>query len=152
MSEAKAPRARIVALDLEGTLISNAMSQFPRPGLWGFITFCLERFERTVVYTAVRPARARAVLELLAREGDAPEAFAAVEIVAWSGPVKDLRLIPGVGEARWREAVLVDDLEQYVAPGQASQWVPVEPWVSPYDANDRELERVQRVLASRAGD
>lgn len=31
-------RPTVLALDLEGTLISNAMSQIPRPGLHAFLT------------------------------------------------------------------------------------------------------------------
>jgi hypothetical protein len=30
-------RIKVLALDLEGTLISNAMSQIPRPGLYDFL-------------------------------------------------------------------------------------------------------------------
>lgn len=32
----------IIALDLEGTLISNAVTQFPRPGLRTFIDECAD--------------------------------------------------------------------------------------------------------------
>jgi len=34
----------ILALDLEGVLITNAISQFPRPGLRQFLTQCEEMF------------------------------------------------------------------------------------------------------------
>jgi hypothetical protein len=57
------------ALDLEGTLISNAVSQFPRPGLFIFLEYCHQnfvgvasRFEtRLVIFTAVNEVRFRYV-------------------------------------------------------------------------------------------
>ena len=38
----------VLALDLEGTLVSNAMSQIARPGLRDFLEFCGEAFPRIV--------------------------------------------------------------------------------------------------------
>ncbi len=43
----------VLALDLEGTLISNAMSQIARPGLRNFLEFCGRTFSRIVIYTAL---------------------------------------------------------------------------------------------------
>jgi hypothetical protein len=37
----------ILALDLERTLISDAMNCAPRPGLLSFLEFCAPRFART---------------------------------------------------------------------------------------------------------
>ena len=47
----------VLALDLEGTLISNAMSCIPRPGLFAFLEGCREMFARVVLFTAVLEAR-----------------------------------------------------------------------------------------------
>ena len=80
----------VIALDLEGTLISNAMSQFPRRGLRQFLDFCGWAAPRVVVYTAVREARARTILCTLVREGTAPAWFGDIEYIQWSGPFKDL--------------------------------------------------------------
>jgi hypothetical protein len=44
---------RVLALDLEHTLISDAARADPRPGLAEFLTFCHERFERIVLFDAV---------------------------------------------------------------------------------------------------
>lgn len=41
-----------IALDLEGTLISNAVSQFPRPGLFDFLTFCQGGCDRLLIVIA----------------------------------------------------------------------------------------------------
>jgi hypothetical protein len=49
-----------IALDLEGTLISNAVSQFPRPGLFTFLEYCHENF-RLVIFTAVNEVRFRSI-------------------------------------------------------------------------------------------
>jgi hypothetical protein len=50
-----------IALDLEGTLISNAVSQFPRPGLFTFLEYCHQNFDRSVVFTAVNEVRFRSL-------------------------------------------------------------------------------------------
>ena len=139
---------RVLALDLEGTLISNAVSVFVRPGLFGFLEECARMAPRVVVMTAVRTERARWVVEQLAREGEVPGWFGEVEIVSWEGERKDLGWISGVEGAP--EAILVDDNRDYVAPGQEGSWVEVRSWDAPYDAADRELDRVLSVLRSVA--
>ncbi len=71
-----------IALDLEGTLISNAVSQFPRPRLFIFLEYCHQnfvggsgafasaiasRFEtRLVIFTAVNEVRFRSIYEKVA--------------------------------------------------------------------------------------
>jgi hypothetical protein len=50
-----------IALDLEGTLISNAVSQFPRPGLFTFLEYCHKSFDRLVIFTAVNEVRFRSI-------------------------------------------------------------------------------------------
>ncbi|MEL6347538.1 MAG: NIF family HAD-type phosphatase [Myxococcota bacterium] len=128
-----------LALDLEGTLISNAMSQFPRPGLWDFLTFCFTRYD-VLLFTAVREARARRVVERLVTEGDAPAPFATIPYVPWEGEYKDvrflLRLRPSLDIAQVR---LVDDLEMYVHPEQKHLWIPIVGWHAPYPAEDTAL-------------
>lgn len=134
-----------IALDLEGTLISNAMSCFPRPGLRAFLDTCRNRFDRVVLFTAVDAARVRAIVEVLAGEGSAPAWFAECEIVAWSGPYKDIRFIP---DADIAGTLLVDDIEAYVHPNQKHRWIPIKAFDPPYDDGDRELERIALLLSS----
>lgn len=43
----------VLAIDLEGTLISNAVSQFSRSGLYNFLEYCHNNFCRIVIFTAV---------------------------------------------------------------------------------------------------
>lgn len=135
---------RVLALDLEGTLISSAVSQFPRPGLRGFLEWALATFERVVIFTSVRAELARSVLATLVEYGDAPAAAADLEVVDWSGRVKDLRFVRG---ATPDEVVLVDDQERVIEPSQRGRWVAIAEWDDP-SADDRELARVRALLAA----
>ena len=142
-----AKAVRTLALDLEGTLISNAVSLFPRPGLFRFLESCRQLVPRLVVYTAVDEHRFRELGRLLAGEGEVPEWFAGLEHVAWSERYKDLRLIPGADPASTR---LLDDLEEAVHPEQRAQWIPI----APYDprCDDDELSRVLAELRTQPAD
>jgi NLI interacting factor-like phosphatase len=64
-----------IALDLEGTLISNAVSQFPRPGLLTFLEYCHQNFGRLVIFTAVNEVRFRSIARTLAEAQDVPACF-----------------------------------------------------------------------------
>lgn len=122
-----------LALDLEGTLISNAMSQLPRQGLYAFMEGCAQRFERVVIFSAVRAERTRAILERLAAHEDVPGWVGAMEIVRWHGVYKALRFVDAAHPERvW----LVDDLETYVLPSQREQWWPIAPFDAPYAPDD----------------
>lgn len=142
-------RPRVLALDLESTLVSNAVSQFSRPGLHDFLTWALSTFERVVLFTSVREAHARQVLHTLVEYGEAPAAIEHIEHVVWSGPVKDLSF---VRDASIAEILLVDDQERYIVSEQRSQWIPIDEWNAPYGGEDRELERVRRVIEARLQD
>ncbi|MBI2395070.1 MAG: hypothetical protein HYV09_36205 [Deltaproteobacteria bacterium] len=144
MSDARRPR--VLALDLESTLISNAVSQFARPGLASFLTWALAAFERVVLFTSVPEERATAILQLLISEGEAPPEAARIAYVQWSGRQKDLGFVRA---AEVDEILLVDDQERYIVPEQRSQWVAIAEWDVPYAATDRELDRVRAVLEER---
>ena len=132
-----------LALDLEGTLISNAVSQFPRPGLFAFLEFCRDRVPHLVIYTAVSETRFRDVSRRLVDEGSAPEWFAKLPHLQCTGQYKDLRLIEG---AEISTTLLLDDLESYVHPEQREQWIRIAPFEAPYTDEDRELVRVMGLL------
>jgi hypothetical protein len=55
----------VVALNLEGTLISNAISAFPRPGLKLFIENVLKTADRVVMFTTVPEDHARGLLQII---------------------------------------------------------------------------------------
>ena len=54
---------RVLALDLERTLMSDAMHREPRPGLHEFLLFCCRRFERVTLFTSVNKKTAFAALQ-----------------------------------------------------------------------------------------
>ena len=140
------PRESIIALDLEGTLISNAVSQFPRPGVRSFLDYCYNAFDSVYLYTAVRDELCVPILKLMVDEGNAPESMLAIPFVQWDRSVKDLANIP---DATVEQCLIVDDNAEYIAESQRSQWIAVEKFSSPYSDSDTELHRVQSELQRR---
>lgn len=134
-------RIRLLALDLEATLVDNAMSGNPRPGLHEFLAYCDEAFEQVALLTTVDEDSARDVLEQLADRLDAPERFVSrVGYIHWSGEYKDLNFATDVSPA---EILFVDDDQGWVHPNQIDQWIAIQPW---HGGPDTELKRVQVVL------
>jgi hypothetical protein len=136
----------VLALDLEATLISSAVSQFPRPFLAEFLIRCQELFPRIVMFTTIDEERFRRLAKTLVDEGLAPSWFQQLECVKWTGPTKDLAFIPG---CTIEDALLVDDLAAYIHPGQENRWVQVEPFEPPFDSSDRGLTKVLAELEKR---
>ena len=130
-----------IALDLEGTLISNAMSQIPRAHLREFLEFCRQTFERVVVYSAVNPKQVRMVCQKLVEMGDVPEWFGDVEIFRTRGKYKDLTAVA----QNFEHVLLVDDVETYVDPKQREQWVPCEQFCRPYGPEDELLAVMEEI-------
>jgi hypothetical protein len=129
-------RPTILALDLEGTLISNAISQIPRPGLFQFLESVRSQFEELVMFTTVPEPLTRSIAGLLVREGSAPEWFPQLPYVQWSGKTKDLsHVCPRLGAA-----LLLDDHGPYVHPGQEQFWVEIPLFGSPYSDDDTGLK------------
>ncbi len=135
-----------IALDLEGTLISNAVSQFPRPGLFEFLEFCRNNFSRVVVYTAVREELSRRIMRLLVSEGVAPAWFADIPYVDWDLNFKDLRNIPGADP---ENCLIVDDNRDYIMDEQYDQWIEIAKFESPYSQEDRELDQIRGSILDR---
>jgi len=134
----------VIALDLEGTLISNAVSAFPRPGLRPFVESALEVADRVVMFTTVRAERARELLQLIENENCLPAGFAAaVEFVPYSGKTKDLSAVRETASAT---VLLVDDQPSMVHPGQEANWIPIAEFIPPFDQEDHELERVGKII------
>lgn len=150
----------VIALDLEGTLVSNAASQFPRPGLAGFLEFCRKVFTHVVIFSAVRPQRVREVLHNLVGREDVPEWVGELPIVPWSmhqdtykesgsslilsPEYKDLQFVQEMYDDVGMDWIwLVDDDKAWIAPGQESQWIPIKCWDYKNPVMDLELQRVQ---------
>ncbi|WP_329749543.1 NIF family HAD-type phosphatase [Stenotrophomonas maltophilia] len=135
----------ILALDLEGTLISNAISQIPRPGLCRFLEDVRSHVSQLMMFTTVPEERFRSIADLLVREGSAPPWFASIEYIHWTGSTKDLRLAtPKLGAA-----LLLDDHRPYVHPGQEHLWVQIPLFASPYPSEDEGLAIALRLLLDR---
>ncbi len=138
-------RIRVLALDLERTLISDAMNREPRPGLYDFLRFCTQRFERVVLFTSVNRAQAFAALNELREQGHVPAEFIdKVEYIVWDSKYKDLRNIAG---ASVEEVLFVDDDAGWVLPGQEAQYIPIAEY-DPYlvRGTDEELKRLRLLL------
>lgn len=137
---------KVLALDLEGTLISNAVSQIARPGLYDFLEDCRKLFPRIVIFTSVSEERFRSIATLLIREGYAPNWFADIEYISWSGETKNLIFVDGAAP---EEILLVDDYEKYIHPGQESQWIKAPEFDYQYSDDDLGLREILRHLRIR---
>lgn len=138
-------RPSILALDLEGTLISNAVSQIPRPGLRDFLDYAGSTFDEVVLFTTVPRHMSLRIALLLAEEGHVPGWFTEVRYVEWTGSTKDLRFVsPLLGQA-----LLLDDHRPYIHRGQHKFWVEAPLFASPYLADDSGLQVSQRRIGKR---
>ena len=136
----------MIALDLEASLIDNAISGMPRPGLHMFIEFCIENFDRIALLTTVDEPDARDVLYSLADSDAIPEEFTTVEYIHWQGQYKDLGCAKDISTD---EILFVDDDENWIHPDQTNQWIAIKPWHG--DTEDKELSRIQHALRERLG-
>lgn len=138
----------ILALDLEGTLISNAISQIPRPGLHQFLDKIHPLFDELVIYTTVPEERFRSIATLLAHEGSVPDWFVKLPYIRWAGKTKDLRL----ASPRLGDVLLLDDHGPYVHPGQEHLWVQIPLFGSPYPPSDDGLNLALKRLLDVVAD
>jgi hypothetical protein len=133
---------KVIALDLEGTLISNAMSQIARPWLHEFLESCRSLCDRIVIFTTVEENVFRKIAALLVDEKLAPLWFKDAEYIQWAGETKDLSFIKHVDIS---QVVLVDDFSGYIHPDQRSRWIEVKQFCHPYGP-DEELKIVLQKL------
>lgn len=138
----------ILAMDLEGTLISNAISQIPRPGLLHFLEEARSSFDELVMFTTVPEDCFRSIASLLVAEVNVPAWFASLPCVQWSGGTKNLEFV----SSELGKALLLDDYFLYVHPGQEHLWIEVPLFGSPYLAEDDGLTIASRRLRKRISD
>lgn len=124
----------LLCLDLEGTLISNAVSQIPRPGLFWF----LERVSGLcdlMIYTSVSLERVETIRNLLVLEETAPAWTRELDVIRPDGTIKE--------KARCgrENAFLLDDQSGVIVPGEEDWWIPVPEFLPPYPEDDRALEQ-----------
>jgi len=114
----------VIALDLEGTIISDEQHRIARPGLYDFLTAC-GKFARIVVYTMVDEETTQEIVEELVAKGHAPEWFLGVQWVDWHGVETDYKDLNLISEASSKTAIIVDDYKTFVHPQQTDRWVPI---------------------------
>jgi|TARA_Y100001001_G_scaffold156989_1_gene174493 hypothetical protein len=132
----------LLCMDLEGTLISNAVSQIPRPGLHAFLENVSEVCN-LMLYTSVSSERVQAIRNLLVEEVVVPSWFLDLPVIHPSGTIKD--------KARCgrTDALLLDDQAAVIAPGEEYWWVPIPEYLPPYSDHDRELVEALATIKSR---
>jgi hypothetical protein len=139
----------VLALDLEGTLISNAYSQIPRPGLAAFLEACFALAPRIVMFTTVPEPTFRAIARSLVSAGMAPDWFAHAEYVRWQGSKKDLDAIPAASHAEVR--IVDDDPERFAIAGQLGSWLTIDYFGPPYRDDDAGLAAILPALRAEFG-
>jgi hypothetical protein len=148
----------VLALGLEGTLVSRATCKFPRPGLKGFLDFCFQNFPEVVLFSSAEKDRVAEIVEGLLKDSLVPPEMKNISVVPWEGDRKDLKFVQSmladfsVGKIIGTDQILfVEDQQDHIEPSQKKQWIPVKTWETPYPDNDNELGRVQKELAQRLG-
>lgn len=134
---------KVLALDLEGTLIASASNPIPRPRLYEFLQWCKSHFKRIVIYTSVEEDKFRATANNLVENKFVPSWFKNVEYIEWDFMIKDLYNIEGITP---EQAIIVDDAEIFIYNNQKSQWIEIKPFDYPYPADDQELLRVAGII------
>jgi hypothetical protein len=131
-----------LALDLEGVLITNAISQFPRPGLMSFKE-CEKLFghENICIFTTVNEKRFRDIAKRLVSDKLAPEWFSGIRYIEWVGEHKDLRFV----DDDINNVIILDDYPPYIKQTQKHRLIQVNQYLEPYthampDMSDREFE------------
>jgi hypothetical protein len=140
---------KTLVLDIEGTLVSNAVSIFPRHELYKFLEFVKTKFDRIVVMTCLEERKFREVAHVLCVEGSAPKWFENLEWINWSKfyfvdqpqLYKNLKFI----NEDISDIYIIDDMERYIDPDQKSQWIPIESFSRPY-RRDKEFKRLMKVI------
>lgn len=122
----------LLCLDLEGTLLSNAVSQIPRPGLYSFLEHAAELCD-LAIYTSVSEERTRAIQKLFVFEHSAPFWFEDLSIIR---PVGTQKPKSACGRS---DAFLLDDQEYVIVPGEEDWWLKIPEYLPPYREDDRAL-------------
>lgn len=140
---------KTLVLDIEGTLISNAVSIFPRHDLYKFLEFVKTKFDKIVIMTCLDERKFREVANILCKESSVPKWFENLEYVNWKIfyyydqklLYKNLKFISD----DINNVYIIDDMERYIDPEQKSQWIPIKSFERPYK-KDKELKRLMKII------
>ncbi len=122
-------KPKVLALDMEGTLVSTSKGIQVRPYLWELLSFAYAEFERVVLYTRLSKPAARQIVASLVQNHFAPPVFLQrFEYIEGPTEYKDLLAI---SEVDWTEVLIVDDNPTNAVPEQQSQWLTL-PSFTPY--------------------
>jgi uncharacterized membrane protein YheB (UPF0754 family) len=137
----------ILALDLEHTLISSAVTCFIRPHLNDFLDWSIENFDEVVLFTTVSSEHVKNIQNKLFKMGDTNKTFQELRCIEWPRiGLKDLSFV----SANWQNVMMVDDLpEAYSIEAQRPQWVEIRPFDPRFP--DAELLTVKNELINRLG-
>lgn len=134
---------RVVALDLEGTLIFTTYDPVPRPGLHEFLSFCCSEFPRVALFTAASRENAMEALQAGVDAGAIPPAFVdRLEFIEWEGEHKDLAFVP---DCQPSEVVFVEDNADWIRPDQRDRWIAVPEFLGD-EADDAVLVRARHAI------
>lgn len=133
---------KLLCLDLEGTLISNAVSQIPRPKLFWFLEQVNEICDLKI-YTSVSGARVDSIRRLLIDEGATPSWFQDLEVIRPKGNLKPK------SKCGRSDAFILDDQREVIMSDEQEWWIPICEFLPPYSDDDRALERVLTEIKAR---
>lgn len=132
----------LLCLDLEGTLISNAVSQIPRPGLFQFLEQVADLCD-LMLYTSVSFERVEGIRNLLVEEDVVPVWFRDIPVIRPKNTLK-----PKVACGR-QDALLLDDQSGVIVAGEEDWLVAIPEYLPPYSDNDLALNRALEEIEIR---
>lgn len=134
---------RIIVLDIEGTLISNAVSIFPRHDLFKFLTFLKKKCDEIVIMTYLDERVFRKISKILCEEESVPNWFGNLKYIDWKekSSYKDLRFVSD----DITNIYIIDDMENYILPEQKGQWIQIKSFERPYK-KDNEFKKIMKML------
>ncbi len=130
--------SKILVLDIEGTLVSNASSIYPRPGLKDFLIECKNLFDEIIIYSGISHLSYENVKSHLIANELVPSWFSELRFIRMEGRYKDLLNIRN----EIHNVFIIDDMELFIHPEQKGQWIAIKPFQPPYPADDSELFKV----------
>lgn len=113
-------------------MLSNAVSQIPRPGLYSFLEHAEELCD-LVIYTSVSKERTSLIQKVFVAEHEAPTWFKDLRVIR---PIRTLKPKHACGR---EDAFLLDDQPSVIVPGEEDWWIQIPEYLPPYSNEDKAL-------------